>query len=84
ARAGVAEGLPPELAERLARQTCLGAALQLKHDARPASALKAAVCSPRGTTEAGLAAMETPDGLPRFIAAGVAAAHRRARELAAA
>lgn len=84
ARAGVAEGLPPELAERLARQTCIGAAAQLQRDVRPAAALKAAVCSPRGTTEAGLAAMETPDGLPRVIAAGVAAAHRRARELAAA
>lgn len=84
ARAGVAEGLPPELADRLARQTCIGAATQLQRDNRPAAALKAAVCSPRGTTEAGLAAMETPDGLPRVIAAGVAAAHRRAGELAAA
>ena len=49
-----------------------------------AAALKAAVCSPRGTTEAGLAAMETADGLPRVVAAGVRAAHRRARELAVA
>jgi pyrroline-5-carboxylate reductase len=50
-------------------------------DERSAAKLKAAVCSPKGTTEAGLAAMETADGLPRVVAAGVAAAHRRAREL---
>lgn len=81
AAAGIAEGLPAELAERLARQTCVGAAALLDADERPAAALKAAVCSPRGTTEAGLAAMEG-GGLPDLLAAGVAAAHRRAIELA--
>lgn len=84
ARAGEAEGLPAELARQLATQTCIGTAHLLQQDGRDAAALKAAVCSPRGTTEAGLAAMETPDGLPRVIAAGVRAAHRRARELATA
>lgn len=84
AAAGVAEGLPPALAERLARRTCIGAAALLAADPRPAAALKAAVCSPRGTTEAGLAAMEGEGALPRVVAAGVAAAHRRAIELAAA
>lgn len=83
AAAGVAEGLPVELAERLARQTCIGAAALLAADPRSAANLKAAVCSPRGTTEAGLAAMEGVGGLPAAVAAGVAAAHGRARELAA-
>lgn len=82
AAAGVAAGLAPELAARLARQTGIGAAALLQADARPAAALKAAVCSPAGTTEAGLAAMETADGLAPLLAAGVAAAYRRARELA--
>lgn len=84
AAAGVAEGLPAELAERLARQTCIGAAALLSADQRAPSALKAAVCSPRGTTEAGLLAMERADRLPAAIGAGVSAAHARTRELAAA
>lgn len=82
AAAGEAAGLPAELAERLARQTCVGAAALLRDDPRAASALKAAVCSPGGTTQAGLAAMETPDGLAGLARQGVAAAYRRARELA--
>lgn len=83
AAAGVAEGLSIELAERLARQTCVGAAALIAADSRSAATLKAAVCSPRGTTEAGLMAMEGIAGLPAVVAAGVAAAHARARELAA-
>ena len=83
AAAGVAEGLSIELAERLARQTCIGAAALLAVDSRSAATLKVAVCSPRGTTEAGLMAMEGVTGLPAVVAAGVAAAHARARELAA-
>lgn len=83
AAAGVAEGLSIELAERLARQTCVGAAALLAADSRSAVTLKAAVCSPRGTTEAALAVMEGVTGLPTVVAAGVAAAHARARELAA-
>lgn len=82
AAAGEAAGLPAELAGRLARQTCVGAAALLRDDPRTASALKAAVCSPGGTTQAGLAAMETPDGLAAIARSGVAAACRRARELA--
>lgn len=82
AAAGVAAGLPEELAALLARQTCIGAAALLRDDPRPPGALKAAVCSPGGTTQAGLAAMETPDGLPAVTRLGVAAASRRARELA--
>ncbi|MEN3374190.1 pyrroline-5-carboxylate reductase [Dechloromonas sp. ZS-1] len=82
AAAGVAQGLTPALAARLARQTVIGAAAQLAADPRPATVLKAAVCSPKGTTEAGLRVMEQPDALPRILADGVAAAHQRAGELA--
>ncbi len=80
--AGAAAGLPAELAERLARQTCIGAAALLRDDPRSAAALKAAVCSPGGTTQAGLAAMETAEGLAAIARRGVDAAYRRARELA--
>lgn len=84
AKAGEAEGLPAELALHLASQTFIGAASLLQQDGRPAAALKAAVCSPRGTTEAGLGALEQPDALPRAVAASVRAAHQRAVELAGA
>lgn len=82
AAAGAAAGLPEELAERLARQTCIGAAALLRDDPRSASVLKAAVCSPGGTTQAGLAAMESSEGLAVITRQGVDAAFRRARELA--
>jgi pyrroline-5-carboxylate reductase len=84
AGAGVAAGLPADLAMRLARQTVIGAAAMLQADPRPVAALKQAVCSPGGTTAAGLAAMEGADGLPGVLRAGVAAAARRAGELAGA
>lgn len=84
ASAGETAGLPDELAMRLARQTVIGAAAMLQADQRPAAVLKHAVCSPGGTTEAGLAAMEGRDGLPAILRAGVAAAARRAGELAGA
>ncbi len=80
--AGVAAGLSSELAATLARQTCIGSAALLDRDTRSATSLKQAVCSPGGTTSAGLAAMETSEGLAPLVAAGVAAAYRRARELA--
>lgn len=82
AAAGVEAGLPAEMAEGLARQTCIGAAALLRDDPRSATALKAAVCSPGGTTQAGLAAMEVPEGMPAIARQGVKAAFRRARELA--
>lgn len=82
AAAGAAAGLPAELAECLARQTCIGAAALLRDDPRSVVALKAAVCSPGGTTQAGLAAMERTDGLAAIARLGVDAAYRRARELA--
>jgi len=81
ALSGMAIGLPQDLAERLARQTCIGAAALLSQDKRSASELKAAVCSPKGTTEAGLAAMQNT--LASAADEAVSAAHRRARELAA-
>lgn len=79
----VANGVPPELADRLVRQTLLGAAVMLAEDSRDAPALKRAVSSPGGTTLAGLAVLEAPDALPGLMARTYAAAHARALELAA-
>lgn len=80
--AGQASGLDAKLAALLARQTCIGAAALLAADTRDAATLKAAVCSPRGTTEAALHVMEQVDALPRVIRDSVEAARQRAIELA--
>lgn len=83
AAAGAAEGLPPDLALRLARVTVAGAgALALETGEDPA-ALRAAVTSPGGTTAAALAHLMDPaTGFPALLARAVHAAAERARELA--
>ena len=51
--AGIAEGLPRDQAEKLARATVAGAGALLAADKSPASALREAVTSPGGTTGGG-------------------------------
>ncbi|MDH2327325.1 pyrroline-5-carboxylate reductase [Cereibacter sp. SYSU M97828] len=79
AKAAEAEGLPPDLAMRLARATVSGAG-ELAHTA-PDSAeqLRVNVTSPGGTTAAGLAVLmaELPDLMQRTVRA----AAERSREL---
>jgi pyrroline-5-carboxylate reductase len=84
AQAARALGCADELAELLSSQTFIGAARLLESDARTAGALKAAVRSPGGTTQAGLAVLEERNALARLIEATVAAALARARELGSA
>lgn len=79
--AAQAVGLEAELADRLVRQTLLGAASLLHSDPRTAAELKQAVTSKKGTTEAGLGVFEGPGGLPDLCRSGVAAARDRAQEL---
>ena len=83
ARAGEAVGLPSDLAMRLARATVEGAG-ELLHQAPdvPAAQLRIDVTSPAGTTAAALAVLQASDGLEALMTRAVAAAHRRARELA--
>jgi pyrroline-5-carboxylate reductase len=80
--AGVAEGLPRDLATTLAVGTLVGAAALLDDGAgRPdPAALREAVTSPGGTTAAGLRALEDR-AFRAAIAAAVEAATRRSREL---
>ena len=78
--AGVAAGLPRDLALRLAAQTLLGSArLILETGLHPAS-LKDLVSSPGGTTIAGLYQLEQA-GLRGALMAAVRAATERSREL---
>jgi pyrroline-5-carboxylate reductase len=80
--AGVAAGLDPALAERLARLTVSGAGELLHRSAESPAALRTAVTSPGGTTAAALDVLMGPDGLAPLIARAVEAAARRSRELA--
>lgn len=79
--AGIREGLPRETAALLARQTIIGAGAMLDREESEAAALRRAVTSPGGTTEAALNILMAPDGLTQLIGKAIAAAHRRAREL---
>jgi pyrroline-5-carboxylate reductase len=79
--AGIAEGLPKAQAERLARATIFGAGALLAADRSPAAALRQAVTSPGGTTEAALKVLMADDGLVALIRRAVHAARKRAEEL---
>ena len=81
AEAGVAVGLPREVAEALARATITGAGALLDADPRPAAELRRDVTSPGGTTEAALKVLMADDGLRSLMARAVAAANVRAKEL---
>jgi pyrroline-5-carboxylate reductase len=80
--AGIAEGLPAELARRLARATVAGSGALLAASAEDAAQLRRNVTSPGGTTAAALAVLMAEDGLPALMRRAVAAAARRSRELA--
>ena len=82
ARAGVAAGLPPDLATRLARETVAGSG-ELLHRSELASAtLRQNVTSPGGTTAAALEVLMGQDGMQSLLTRAVAAATRRSKELA--
>jgi pyrroline-5-carboxylate reductase len=82
ARAGVAAGLPEELATRLARETVAGSG-ELLHRSRISSAmLRENVTSPGGTTAAALEVLMGPDGMQSLLTRAVAAATRRSKQLA--
>ena len=80
--AGTALGLSQSDAEKLARATAIGAGGVLETDERSAAALREAVTSPGGTTQA---ALEVFDGdekaLRRLTKKAVEEAAKRAREL---
>ncbi len=82
AAAGVAAGLPAELAERLARLTIAGAGALLAGSGLPPVELRRNVTSPGGTTEAALAILQGPRGLSDLMNAAVRAATDRSRALA--
>lgn len=83
AQAGAQAGLPLELAMRLARATIEGAGeLLFRDEETEASTLRRNVTSPGGTTAAALEVLMAQEGLAPLMKRAVAAATRRARELA--
>jgi pyrroline-5-carboxylate reductase len=82
AQAGVAAGLEPGLAQKLARWTVVGGGELLHRSDLDAATLRRNVTSPGGTTAAALEVLMAEDGLPALMRKAVAAAARRSRELA--
>lgn len=82
AAAGVAQGLPTDLAMKLAKAT-VGGAGQLAEDATDdPSQLRVNVTSPNGTTQAALDVLMDPEtGFPALLTRAVKAAADRSREL---
>ncbi|MCC3281392.1 pyrroline-5-carboxylate reductase [Arthrobacter caoxuetaonis] len=80
AKAGAELGLEPELAVLLAAETLAGAGAMLAEPGADAAALRRAVTSPNGTTEAAIGVFADRD-LPGIIAAGMAAAAERSAEI---
>ena len=82
AAAGVAQGLPPEMAMQLAKATVAGAGALAEAAAETPEQLRINVTSPNGTTQAGLGVlMDQATGLMPLIDATVAAATHRSRDL---
>ncbi|MBP2299817.1 pyrroline-5-carboxylate reductase [Azospirillum picis] len=79
--AGVEAGLPPEVAERLARATVEGAGALMGATGQSAADLRAGVTSPGGTTQAGLSVLMADGILQGLLSSTVRAAAARAREL---
>ena len=84
AAAGVAEGLSPDTAMRLARATVCGAGELAYRAPETAEQLRINVTSPGGTTAAALAVLMDPaTGFPPLLRRAVKAAADRGRELGA-
>ena len=84
AGAGFAEGLPRELADKLARQTIIGAGALLAASESSPQELRRSVTSPGGTTQAAIdILMGGGGGLPELVRQAVSAAERRSRQMGA-
>ncbi|ASY57339.1 MULTISPECIES: pyrroline-5-carboxylate reductase [Sinorhizobium] len=82
AEAGRKLGLQADLAMRLARETVAGAGELLHQSPDDAARLRQNVTSPGGTTAAALAVLMADDGMQPLFDKAIAAARKRAEELA--
>ena len=79
-QSGIAQGIPAPLARQLARRTVSGAGALLDNSPESSADLRRQVTSPNGVTERALAVLL--QSWPETIAAALAAATARSRELA--
>ena len=77
------QGLPADLARRMARATVSGAGSLLARSDEDAAVLRRNVTSPKGTTERALAVLMAEDAWPALVSRAIAAATARSRELSA-
>jgi pyrroline-5-carboxylate reductase len=82
AEGGMALGLAPEVADRLARATVAGAASLAKVSPEPLGLLADCVASKGGSTRVGLDVLDDNDALNTLVAAALRAAESRNIELA--
>ena len=82
ARAGVAAGLPADLATKLARETVAGSGELLHRSDLSATTLRQNVTSPGGTTAAALEVLMGTGGTQTILTRAVAAATQRSKDLA--
>jgi pyrroline-5-carboxylate reductase len=80
-KAGIAAGLPPALAARLARETVAGSGELLHRSDIDAATLRQNVTSPGGTTAAALEVLMGPGGFDELLTKAIAAATKRSRDL---
>ncbi len=80
--AAVEQGIPPELARRMARATVAGSGALLGASAEDAAQLRRNVTSPKGTTERALNVLMAPEAWPALMSRAIRAATERSRELA--
>ena len=82
AKAGIAAGLPDDLAMQLARVTVAGAGELLHQASEDPATLRKNVTSPGGTTAEALKILMADDALQPLMTEAIAQATRRSRELA--
>lgn len=82
AAAGVAHGLDPDLAMRLARKTVEGAGALMEASPEDAATLRQNVTSPNGVTQAALEVLMSPEAMPSVFEAAIGAAIARDQALA--
>ena len=81
-QAAISQGLPPDLARRMARATVAGSGALLGASAQDAATLRRNVTSPSGTTERALAVLMRGEAWPALMEEAIEAATARSRELA--
>ncbi|MEM0986671.1 MAG: pyrroline-5-carboxylate reductase [Pseudomonadota bacterium] len=82
--AGAEAGLDPDMASRIAQATVTGAAALISESGEPPAALRAAVTSPNGVTDAALRVLMARDQWPSSLREAIAAAVARDAALSAA